>query len=277
MVTITYRKAGKGYFSKENYKSLVFSGGETHVVLSDDLVNAVVDVVRLDALLKTANDVMQLLMVTDAVRRAQPLAKLVLDMPYVPYARQDRVSNPGESLSAKVFCDLINAQGYDQVTITDPHSDVVSALLNCVEIVDASSRVQRIVNLADFKDGVTLLAPDAGARKRVLSIAKQVGVSEVAFADKVRDTKTGNITGTTFPEVSEENPVLIIDDICDGGRTFIELAKAAQEVGNYELHLYVTHGIFSKGLDELKKYFARVYTGYDWTESGDPYVMVVER
>ncbi|GBG14843.1 ribose-phosphate pyrophosphokinase [Novimethylophilus kurashikiensis] len=257
----------------------VFAGGEAHVRIPEDVLEDAerFQGVTISALLKTSDDVMQLLLVTDALRRIIPTTTPIsLEMPYVPYARQDRVCNPGESLSARVFCDLINAQNYEYVRITDPHSDVVGALLDRVVIQDASELVQRVLltNTAVFGNGVTFLAPDAGARKRVLSIARKVGVTDVVFADKVRNTVTGEITGTSFPEVSTDKPILVIDDICDGGRTFLELAKAAQEVGDYELHLYVTHGIFSRGLSELRKHYCRIYTGYDWTDCKDPYLFV---
>ena len=162
---------------------------------------------------------MQLLLLTDAVRRVVPNVPLHLNMPYVPYARQDRVCNPGEALSAKVFCDLINGQAYASVTIADPHSDVVPALLDRVSVVDASVMLAEVLQQSAFARGVTLLAPDAGARKRVQQLAKKLEVEHIAFADKVRDTKTGRISGTSVSSDLPHLPILVVDDICDGGRT----------------------------------------------------------
>jgi ribose-phosphate pyrophosphokinase len=54
---------------------------------------------------------------------------------------------------------------------------------------------------------------------------------------------------------------VIVDDICDGGRTFTEIAKAIRtQVPNARIYLVVTHGIFSAGFEELEKYFERIYT-----------------
>jgi ribose-phosphate pyrophosphokinase len=50
-----------------------------------------------------------------------------------------------------------------------------------------------------------------------------------------------------------------VDDICDGGRTFIEISKALDGYQG-ELYLFVTHGIFSKGFEELFKHFTKIYT-----------------
>ena len=246
-----------------------FAGGESQVVLPDAFIADAGSVasVRINAWLKTADTVMQLLLLTDAVRRVTPNVPLYLNMPYVPYARQDRVCNPGEELSAKVFCDLINAQAYASVTIADPHSDVVPALLDRVSVVDASVMLAEVLQQPSFARGVTLLAPDAGARKRVQQLAKKLGVEHIAFADKVRDTKTGRISGTSVSSDLPHLPILVVDDICDGGRTFVELGKALAEVSQQPRYLYVTHGIFSKGFEELNLYYQRIFTAYNWNTS----------
>lgn len=246
-----------------------FAGGESQVVLPDAFIADAESVasVRINAWLRTADAVMQLLLLTDAVRRVMPNVPLHLNMPYVPYARQDRVCNPGEALSAKVFCGLINAQAYASVTIADPHSDVVPALLDRVSVVDASVMVAEVLRHSAFARGVTLLAPDAGARKRVQQLAKKLGVEQIAFADKVRDTKTGRISGTSVSSDLPHLPILVVDDICDGGRTFVELGKALAEVSSQPRYLYVTHGIFSKGFEELNLYYQRIFTAYNWNPS----------
>lgn len=246
-----------------------FAGGESQVVLPDAFIAEAGSVasVRINAWLRTADAVMQLLLLTDAVRRVMPNVPLHLNMPYVPYARQDRVCNPGEALSAKVFCNLINAQAYASVVIADPHSDVVPALLDSVSVVDASVMLAEVLRQPAFARGVTLLAPDAGARKRVQQLAKKLEVEHVAFADKVRDTKTGRISGTSVSSDLPNLPILVVDDICDGGRTFVELGKALAEVSSQPRYLYVTHGIFSKGFEELNLYYQRIFTAYNWNQS----------
>ncbi|WP_338616346.1 ribose-phosphate diphosphokinase [Achromobacter sp. E1] len=224
---------------------------------------------RIHALLKSADDVMQLLLLTDALRRLNPAVPVHLDMPYVPYARQDRVCNPGEALGAAVFCKLINDQQYATVTIVEPHSDVTPALLARVRVVDAAAFLKKALAAPAFAQGVTLMAPDAGARKRVQALAKALRVADVRYAEKVRDPQTGRITETRVPDDIPAQPVLVVDDICDGGRTFLELAAALRGKTRQPLYLYVTHGIFSKGLTELKANYAEIFTAYDWTRTED--------
>ncbi|QYJ20642.1 ribose-phosphate pyrophosphokinase-like domain-containing protein [Achromobacter sp. ES-001] len=265
MFTIT--AVVEGQRQTETPTAFVFPGGESQVTVPAGL-RAAADAAtefRIHALLKAANDVMQLLMLTDALRRLNPAVPVHLDMPYVPYARQDRVCNPGEALGAAVFCKLINDQQYATVTITEPHSDVTPALLQRVRVVDAAAFVGRALAAPAFAKGVTLMAPDAGARKRVQALAKKLGVADVRYAEKVRDPQTGRITETRVPDDIPDQPILVVDDICDGGRTFLELALALADKTRQPLYLYVTHGIFSHGLTALNERYAGVFTAYDWT------------
>ncbi|AVG15481.1 phosphoribosylpyrophosphate synthetase [Chromobacterium vaccinii] len=242
-----------------------FPGGEAHATVQTGAAAAALSI-RAD--LRDAGAIISLLMATDALRRAYPGVALELQLPYVPYARQDRVANPGEALSAKVFCALMNQQGYSRVVIQDPHSDVVTALLDRVEVEDPLPALRRALEAIG---PATLVAPDAGARKRVQRLARLLGCGAV-FADKTRDTATGKISGIELHGELPDGPLLVVDDICDGGGTFVGLAEAiaarqAAEGKAAPLYLYVTHGIFSRGLDRLLEHFDAVFTRNDW--SGD--------
>ena len=244
-----------------------FPGGEVHVRLNDEDSEHLPALIRIAAHLRSATDQMALFMLTDALRRTYK-APIHLDMPYVPYARQDRVCNSGEALSAKVFCQMVNSQGYESVTIFDPHSDVVPALLDRVVVKDASTAIAQILEREEFKHGVTFIAPDAGAQKRVMKLAKTFGVESVACADKVRDTKTGQILGVSLDfDFPAGLPALVIDDICDGGATFVALSNhiTTKPALDGPLYLYVSHGIFSKGVGRVAEHYNHVFAGYNWT------------
>ena len=58
----------------------------------------------------------------------------------------------------------------------------------------------------------------------------------------------------------EGSDILIVDDICDGGRTFIGLAEELKKKNAGDLYLFVTHGIFSQGFSELKKHFKKIFS-----------------
>lgn len=236
--------------------SFSFPGGEINVDVST--VPPRVQHATLRAYLTKSEDIMKLLLTTDALRRRCPDIELSAYIPYVPYARQDRVCNPGEALSIKVMADLINSCNFKSVHIVDPHSDVTPALINncIVKSVEDIFKVHFTTTI-DTKSNI-FVAPDAGALKKVQKVARTYEVPVIS-AEKVRDTKTGEIIDTKI-HITEElivgminKRLTIIDDICDGGRTFIEIAKKLQVYLPKEINLYVTHGIFSQGLDPLIK------------------------
>lgn len=229
------------------------------------------------ARLQTANDVMALVMATDAVRRLDHATPLRLFMPYVPYARQDRVCVPGESFSLKAFGNLINSLGFERVTVVDPHSDVVGAVLDNVEIItqlQAINRYQDLIKMV-LSSRAVFVSPDAGANKKTSELAKYFAHHEFIRADKKRNLETGAIIETVvYADDLTGRTVVIADDICDGGRTFIELTKVLRAKGATKVILYVTHGIFSKGLEPLiKGGINEVFTTDSWSVIGGTHVL----
>lgn len=251
----------------------VFSGGEVQVKTQYASSAFIV------AHLKNSDDIMALLMAVNALRSSDPFCKIYLEMPYVPYARQDRVCDKGEALGAKVFCNLINSMSLERVAISDPHSDVVSALLNNVHVRDQYVFLQELVAHSGLIiKNTVLVSPDAGANKKTLKCAKELGFKEVVRADKIRDVTTGQITGTVaYTEHVGDKDFLIVDDICDGGMTFIELAKVLRTKTNGNIKLFVTHGIFSKGLGVFDGLIDEVYTAYPFDDSLTPYTNLLEK
>ncbi len=232
-----------------------FSGGECHVKIN---VGDISDKTNITAHLNSSDDIMRLLLTVDAVRRVNPQSAIHLTIPYFPYARQDRVCNEGESLSVKVMADIINNLHCAEVTIYDPHSDVTPALLSNCRIVSQADIVASNLGKVIKDKKLALVSPDAGAEKKTRMAAKLTS-TEVFCSSKTRDTKTGNITATKVHGDVRGRDLLIIDDICDGGRTFLELAKALKDGGAGDVYLYVTHGIFSQGTSELARHFKHIY------------------
>lgn len=205
------------------------------------------------ARIQSSRDLVALIMVTDALRRLDPIP-VHLVLPYVPYGRQDRVCVSGEAFSLKVVAGLINGLGFETVTTFDPHSDVTGALIDRLVI---KTQVQ-IVNQWDdlrarlMNKSVVLVSPDAGAGKKTAALAAYLGKGDYVRADKKRDLETGKLTGTVvYADDLTGQTVAIVDDICDYGGTFVLLAKALKAKGAAKIILYVTHGLFGKGLDPL--------------------------
>lgn len=245
------------------YEESIFPGGEVFIRLNDNQRIEDKDVL-ICASVMSSDDLMKILMMTDALREAHARS-ISLYMPYVPYARQDRVCNPGEAHSIRVFGDLINSQKYKDVIVFDPHSDVTGAVIKNITIIDNNKFIRIALtgtkqwgdSPIPFKSFV-LISPDAGALKKVSNLAKylikhDVPISNLVQADKLRDLKTGKIIKTlVHTEDLKGADCIIVDDICDGGRTFIDLAAALKAKNAGRIALIVSHGIFSKGIKNLQ-------------------------
>lgn len=198
-------------------------------------------------------DLIRLGLVKDALNRLG-VNDVKLTLGYFPQARADRVFQKGQPLPSKVFADILNSFGFSKVFIYDPHSDVTSALINNVEVVTQTELLRNKVteisqNLPNFK----LCAPDLGATKKIFDSVMMLGHEDYIQAVKIRDVKTGNIVKCDLTVDKVEGNILILDDICDGAASFKFLAQKLKEKGADKVGLFVTHGIFSKGLEVLEK------------------------
>jgi len=238
--------------SNDAVKISRFAGGENHVrLLGEFLPN---DKVLVQTRLNSADDIMNLVLTVDALRNMF-VEYIEVAIPYIPYARQDRVMVKGEPLSIKVFAQLLNSLQLNKVTVFDAHSDVSVALIDrCVNVTNdqlVKAFVQK-VNLTDFN----LVSPDLGAYKKIDKLAQKIGFTgEIITGIKIRDLSTGQIVKSDVNvERINGKACLIVDDICDGGRTFIELALALKAKNAGDLYFIASHGIFShNALERLKE------------------------
>lgn len=254
--------------------TMKFPGGEVGVNINSGSLDwkdgylRQVETIDLIAKIQNSDDLMAMFLATDAIRRVYPLARIDLLIPYFPYARQDRVCNAGEALSVKVIATLINAQNYASVAVVDPHSPVLVAAVDRCYVVDQFDAFGRIKQ--DWYNW-TLVAPDMGASKKVEEFAKLVGAKGVIYCNKKRNLADGKILGMDILNPEDLYfgcKLLVLDDICDGGRTFTEVFDLIERNSpgyhqgklDYTIELAVTHGIFSKGVEVLTKVFDHVYT-----------------
>lgn len=238
------------------YKSFLFAGGEPHIKISNNF--NVATPVTITQRINSFNDLGMICITVDALRR-MGVKEIELFIPYFPAARQDRVMIHGEPLSVKVYADIINAMALASVTVFDPHSEVTPALLNnCVTVSNHEFIKQVIANIGT---DVKLISPDGGALKKIYKVSEFLGGAEVVECSKSRDVKTGKLSGfKVYAEDLAGADCLIVDDICDGGGTFIGLAEALKAKNAGKLYLAISHGIFSKGFSELGRYFEQIFT-----------------
>jgi len=246
-----------------SFESFRFSGGEEHIRFQPFNFSESIKI-EIFARLIDSSKLMQLMLAVDALKRlTKETVAIELIAPYFPYARQDRVCVEGEALGASVMASFINSLGFSKVTIWDAHSDVSPALLNRVINVEQINLLEKCEELTQrlISGELTLISPDAGASKKTIKISERFnGQPEVIQAQKIRNLKTGEILKTEIIGNVKGKKILIADDICDGGRTFVELAKVLKQNGAIEISLFITHGIFSKGLGVFEGLIDAIYT-----------------
>lgn len=245
---------------------LQFSGGERHIQLQPELLNQLTVDTQIKASLQNSADVMDYLLLENAL--LEQGSRLSVEIPYFPYARQDRICAQGQAFSLDLMTKLLNSNSEkfagqrQKIVVWDCHSQVTLELLRKntrfqqviniepIEIIQQSPALMQILNA----DNTVLICPDAGAIQRTQAIANGINPQrqqaiEVIHCEKKRDPSTGKIrtTAVDSPDLTGKTAV-ITDDICDGGATFIGIAKQLRSLNCQNIILYVTHGIFSKGL-----------------------------
>jgi ribose-phosphate pyrophosphokinase len=266
--------------SQIKYNVSKFPDGQQTVDLTDfnDLLRYE-DAVKISSRLNTFQDLELIICAVAAIRNIKPNREIALYVPYFMGARSDRkFMDGGVNYLKQVICPIINSLKLDSILVLDPHSDVLEACLDNYDKVDNHTVVKYalsdIDNKNDAQERICLVSPDAGAYKKIFDVAKKFSINNVVTANKVRDLKTSKILSTEVPNlpgsVGDALQYVIIDDICDGGRTFIELAKAIKtQRADAKVYLIVTHGIFSAGFKELSQYFERIYTTNSYREVVD--------
>lgn len=174
-----------------------------------------------------------------------------LKIPTMPFARQDKQVSNNTTFALKPFINLLeNSEYFDLIETIDIH--------NSSSINMASSSIvnkiphERIQEVLKDSDAHVICFPDKGASLRGYKYDREY-YGEPIILDKKRNQETGYIEGLKFASKIPLNltgfKVLLVDDIGDGMRTFIEACKLLKSCGAKEVYVYTTHGIYSKGLD----------------------------
>lgn len=212
----------------------------------------------ISAFIESMDDLMIVAQCVDIIKRENPNSTVSLLVYGTAYTRYDRVmfENKLDSFGAKVFANFINALNLSHVTFLDAHSEVILDLVNNSVNIDQSVLMDSVVDT--LRMGI--VCPDKGARKK--------SKNACVWADKDRNPETGKINGIKIQsvnphEIEKFNEFIVVDDICEGGGTFLGLADAFKNYKGLEdkvLNLYVTHGIFSNNaIEKLLEKYSKIY------------------
>lgn len=180
-------------------------------------------------------------MITRYLQQVLSIDRIVLNMPYVPNGRMDRIESLNDIASMKYFAQMINELNFYRVNVLDPHSATIeSAIKNVIKQYPTKYIKCAIENCSNID---LIFYPDQGSEKRYKTIHKNFNLPYLT-AYKQRDWKTGKIEKLQIlgdiSTIKGKN-ILIIDDICSKGGTFLYAAKALKEYGAADIYLYITH------------------------------------
>lgn len=236
-------------------KVMKYPGGETQVDVSEVPVGTYVKIL---CKFESNDDLINILLVKQALENKGCKIYQVI-MPYMPYARQDRISVATQPFSLKVISEMLRGIS---LVVHDIHSGTLELIhYGFVENVKQISIWFTTIKTFKDTDKVVLVAPDKGALEKTAGLAGNLNIPYIC-GEKVRDPDTGKLSGfkVNADNLDPGKHYVIVDDICDGGGTFIGLGKVLRELGAKKLTLCVTHGIFSKGLTDLSNMFDDIYT-----------------
>lgn len=245
------------FINGKGYKVVKFPDGELHLEL--DSLNRK-EPVAVKCRITNSDELFLMMQLHDVLKR-QCIEVDIIEIYYLMGMRCDRLFDMNRPFTLSLVSDVINAFGAICVYLYEPHSD------RALRLIKNSSRCRMtefVFGKLRDRDKYFLVAPDKGASERYL------GFDFSVICQKNRDEATGSLTefsAKSLTNVSDKN-LLVIDDLCDGGGTFVGLAPKLRELAPKSLSLLVTHAVQRAGIDRVAAYYDNVFitdTYKDWS------------
>ena len=230
-----------------------FANGETYVNILGDMRNR--DVFLMPVSGKTVNDnLMETYLKADAAKR-MGANRVVAVMPNFPYARQERKTQPGEPISARLNLSLLHASGVDEVITTDIHAAALQGFARQMKLTDLSSleeMTEYFTRKSIDPTKLVVVSPDLGGTKRADKFAKELGCDK-AIIYKERTGHNQAKAEMLLGDVQDKD-CIIYDDIIDTAGTITEAAKMLKDHGAGKIYIAASHGLFNgPALERLQK------------------------
>ena len=232
-----------------NYEVITFPDGEKHLKISVDRKEPV----AIHCRITNGDDLFILMQLADILKR-QCVSVAVVEILYLMGMRCDRLFDIDRPFSLGIVANVVNSLNAREVCIYEPHSE------KSLQLINNSSDIYITKYLIEKKllteiPGLLFVAPDKGAAKRYRDMDFAV------ICEKLRDVATGELlsfNATANMDVTGKD-LLVVDDLCDGGGTFVGLAPKLRELGPKSLSLFVTHAVQRAGIEKVAKVYDKVY------------------
>ena len=217
-----------------------FSDGEIQIKIGENIRGT--DVFIVQPTMPPAENIMELLLLIDAVRRAS-CRRVTAVIPYFGYARQDRKDQPRVPIAAKLMADLITTAGANRVLTIDLHAPQIQGFFNIPVDHIYSAPVWLNYFRDRSHDNLAVVAPDVGSIKMVRAFAKRLEAS-LAIIDKRRPRPNEAVVMNFIGDVKGKD-VVIFDDMIDTAGTLADAARVCHEQGAKSITACATHAILS--------------------------------
>ena len=222
----------------------------------------------------------EMLFALDALKFSSPEeGQLSIVMPYMKFSRQDRKSESRVSVNAKVVAQAVSSYAKRGIVV-DLHAPQIQSFF--------SIPVDNLYSLPTFVDylmkyrpeileNLTIVAPDAGAAKRVASLVKrlnQKGINaDMAIGHKTKEVDNKVEKVEIIGNVNGKN-CLLLDDMMDTCNTIVMAGAECRKRGAKAVYAYATHGLFTEGTEKLS-IFDKVFTSDTLWHEPAPHVETV--
>lgn len=226
-----------------------FKNGETYVNIKGSIMGKDVYIMPSDA--DNPNDgIMETLLKADAAQRGGA-GRVIAVIPNFPYARQEKRTESGEPIAARLSMDLLKAAGVNGIITTDLHTPSLEGFASNdmkVTHLESMDLMKTYIQNAGISD-LVVVSPDLGGTKRADKLARALGCDK-AIVYKHRQAHNEATAEDLIGDVKGKN-CIIFDDIIDTAGTIAEASKLLKKNGAKDIYVCAAHGLFNG--DAMKK------------------------
>jgi ribose-phosphate pyrophosphokinase len=179
-------------------------------------------------------------------------SEVVVVIPYMGYARQDREFLPGEIVTMKVLGKLFKSAGASKIIVVDIHSSIGLKYFSI-----KTKNVTAIPDLVGFFKKLSLknpliVSPDQGGKERAKEFAKEFNSDYIAL-EKTRDRKTGKVKIKTKNLEVKNRDLILVDDIISTGGSIIKATQFLKKQKCKRIYVACTHALLMNDAEKKIK------------------------